>query len=732
MPKVETLFLAGSFRVAKVSHKAATPFIADRFGRRAGGIAVCLVMAGPGTTNAVTAAACALREGMPMLLVSGQSSLSAFGRDPAQNGSAPAADAVRIFENVTKQSLFLAEPERATDSLRSSIRCSFAGRPGPTHIAIPDDLWKKVVVANVLRPVSYRAEGQVVDSSAVARAAHLLLNSCQPVVLAGSGIRGAFSELRAVVEMLGAPVAATTPKAKGVLPEYHPLSLQVFGFAGSPLPDKMIVGAETDCSLILGSRHAWDRRLRHAPSPDGTACDDEDVCDGAERCLAGRCTSGTPVVCSTQGQCREMGVCDPATGAYTSPPRDDGSGCDDGDVCTLQDSCVAGSCVSGKPVACSSGDPCRTDGVSDPTTGLCSGSPRDDGTRCDDHDPCTAGDSCQQETCRGGTPVTCPSPGTCRDLGTCDPATGACTDPPKPDGTACSSGGVCSTGDTCVGGVCKPGAPVCPPIDQCHDAGPCDHTSSTCVPVPKSNGTVCDDHNPCTRLDTCQAGACVGGDPVNCAPADQCSDAGICNPTTWACTKVPKPDGTSCNDVDACTRADSCRGGQCAGGEPVVCAAADPGHTQGTCDPSTGICSSPAKDDGTAGDDKNPCTLGETCQEGTCSAATPVTCVAADECHGAGTCDPLTGLCSNPIKGDGEPCQDGDACTRADSCQSGICVGENPITCVAQDSCHRGGICNPQTERVVGELGREQSYGRMHEQRADCTEDSRGNDRPSC
>jgi hypothetical protein len=459
---------------------------------------------------------------------------------------------------------------------------------------------------------------------------------------------------------------------------------------GEPIDDGDPCTIDT-CDLVSG-------RVDHAPAHDGTACDDEDLCDGAERCLAGRCTAGTPVVCSAQGQCREVGVCDPATGACTSPPRDDGGACDDGDACTLQDSCLAGSCVSGKPVACSSGDPCRTDGVCDPSSGLCSGSPKDDDTPCDDHDACTAGDSCQQGACRGGNPVTCPMPGTCRDLGTCDPATGACTDPPKPDGTACSSGGVCSTGDTCVRGVCKPGAPViCPPLDQCHDAGSCDPTSSTCVPVSKSNGTVCDDHNPCTRLDTCQAGACVGGDPVTCASADQCSDAGICNPTTGSCTKVPKPDGTSCNDGDACTRADSCRGGQCAGGEPVVCAAADQCHTQGTCDPSTGICSNPAKDDGTACDDKNPCTLGETCHEGTCSGATPVTCVAADECHRAGTCDPLMGLCSNPIKGDGELCQDGDACTQADSCQSGICVGENPLACVAQDSCHVAGICNPQT-----------------------------------
>jgi hypothetical protein len=37
----------------------------------------------------------------------------------------------------------------------------------------------------------------------------------------------------------------------------------------------------------------------------------------------------------------------------------------------------------------------------------------------------------------------------------------------------------------------------------------------TCFGVP--DGTSCDDRNACTRTDTCQAGACVGGNAVTCA-----------------------------------------------------------------------------------------------------------------------------------------------------------------------------------------------------------------------
>src|SRR2546422_5636350 len=39
-------------------------------------------------------------------------------------------------------------------------------------------------------------------------------------------------------------------------------------------------------------------------------------------------------------------------------------------------------------------------------------------------------------------------------------------------------------------------------------------------------------------------------------------------------------------------------------------------------------------------------TLFRSCQSGTCVGANPVTCTASDQCHVAGTCDPVTGTCS--------------------------------------------------------------------------------------
>jgi hypothetical protein len=93
----------------------------------------------------------------------------------------------------------------------------------------------------------------------------------------------------------------------------------------------------------------------------------------------------------------------------------------------------------------------------------------------------------------------------------------------------------------------------------------------------------------------------------------------------------------------------------------------------------------------------NKCDQLYSCQAGACVGSSPVTCVASDACHVAGTCDPASGACSNPDAPNGTSCNDGNACTQSDTCQSGDCTGSDPITCAAEDTCHVAGTCNPAT-----------------------------------
>ncbi|MFT3772446.1 MAG: MopE-related protein [Minicystis sp.] len=119
------------------------------------------------------------------------------------------------------------------------------------------------------------------------------------------------------------------------------------------------------------------------------------------------------------------------------------------------------------------------------------------------------------------------------------------------------------------------------------------------------------------------------------------------------CANPATVNGTPCDDGNACTQTDTCQNGLCVGTNPIVCSASDQCHAAGTCNPTTGACSNPAKVNGTTCDDGNLCTQTDTCQNGACTGSNPVACAALDQCHSAGTCNPTTGTCTNPVIGTG-------------------------------------------------------------------------------
>ncbi len=426
---------------------------------------------------------------------------------------------------------------------------------------------------------------------------------------------------------------------------------------------------------------------------DGTPCDDGNACTNGEQCQSGICGGGTQVVCTASDQCHLAGVCNPTTGTCSNPARNDGTPCSDGSACTTGDQCEAGACVAGTPTVCTASDQCHVAGTCDPGTGACSNPSAPDHTTCSDGDACTAGDECIAGTCKGS-PVVCAASDQCHDAGTCNPATGLCSDPASANGKSCNDGNNCTTGDKCQAGTCAGTAVTCAASDQCHVAGTCNPTDGKCSNPAANDGTGCDDGNRCTTSDSCHGGTCAGT-PVVCTAKDQCHLVGTCDPGTGACSTPNAPNGTGCNDGNGCTTGDKCQAGTCAG-TPVVCAASDQCHVAGTCNAATGTCSNPAATDGTGCDDGNKCTKNDACTGGVCG-GTALVCSASDQCHDAGTCDPGTGSCTNPAKTDGTACSDGSACTSGDACHAGTCVPGTAKVCAASDQCHVAGTCNPST-----------------------------------
>jgi len=95
------------------------------------------------------------------------------------------------------------------------------------------------------------------------------------------------------------------------------------------------------------------------------------------------------------------------------------------------------------------------------------------------------------------------------------------------------------------------------------------------------------------------------------------------------------------------------------------------------------ICTHTSLANGTACNDGNACTRTDRCSNAVCVGSNPVTCVALDQCHDPGVCAPATGLCSNPNKPNGTTCSDNNACTAPDACSAGVCVGQPIVNCGA-------------------------------------------------
>jgi hypothetical protein len=360
---------------------------------------------------------------------------------------------------------------------------------------------------------------------------------------------------------------------------------------------------------------------------------------------------------------------------------------------------MAGGCTGGEPVACTPTDECHDPGACDPATGLCSSPSKPDGAACDDGNRCTVGDACTAGGCTGGEPIACTPIDQCHAAGTCDPATGVCSQPAVADGVPCNDGNACTRADTCMAGFCMGMDPVACAAAPCHEAV-CVPETGLCSTAQSADGSPCDDGDACTKSDTCAAGACVGGDKVDCS-ADQCHDGGTCDPATGLCSSSPRVNGTPCDDGAFCTVGDACRAGACAGG-PRDCSASGADCTLGVCSETQDACLSQPKSDGTPCDDGNACTARDVCVAGVCTGSVEMQCAPLAPCQDAGACDAATGACSTRPKADGSPCDDDDPCTENDQCLAGTCAGQRGADGDADGLCDFVDLCpsTPDPEQL--------------------------------
>lgn len=235
-------------------HECGAAFMADGYARVSGRLGVCMATAGPGATNLITGVTSAYADSIPLLVLTGQVSTEYFGRGASQEGSPETSDIVQMFKHVTRYSGLAFKASKVPELLRKALAHALHGRKGPVHLSLPSDVLREEMDGIPELERRLPAPSAVFDREAIRNAATALLRAKHPAMLIGNGcvLANACEEARRVAELFRIP-AATTPKAKGALPEDHVLSLGCFGFSGSPLAEEYLLSGKVDVLLAVGT-----------------------------------------------------------------------------------------------------------------------------------------------------------------------------------------------------------------------------------------------------------------------------------------------------------------------------------------------------------------------------------------------------------------------------------------------------------------------------------------------
>ncbi|MGH9681209.1 MAG: thiamine pyrophosphate-binding protein, partial [Candidatus Acidiferrales bacterium] len=202
----------------------------DAYARVTGKPTFSMVQYGPGATYLPASIIDAYWANSPLVNISGSTTTNTRHRFEYQE-----VDQTPMFTGMTKWAGDLPRPERIADILRTAIRASVSGVPGPSYLGIPADWFNKPLETApdiyaepaFMKVPACRVAPMVSD---VERAVALLAKAEKPVIIAGGGVilSGAWAELTALAEALNVPVV-TTMSGKGSIADTHPLAVGTVG-----------------------------------------------------------------------------------------------------------------------------------------------------------------------------------------------------------------------------------------------------------------------------------------------------------------------------------------------------------------------------------------------------------------------------------------------------------------------------------------------------------------------
>ncbi len=217
IPGVHTVELYRGLKTSNIRHvtprhELSAGFMADGYARATGKPGVCLLITGPGLTNAITAMAQARADSIPMLVISGVNCAQSHGHEEGLLHELP--DQIGMMRTIAKFTHTLQSGKDLEPVLDRAFAAMLGGRPGPVHIEIPIDVMSEQIDIPVRSAQSVAKPHP--DPALIAAAAQKLKQATRPVILAGGGCLDAEDVLRNLSHDLDAPVV-TTINARGML-----------------------------------------------------------------------------------------------------------------------------------------------------------------------------------------------------------------------------------------------------------------------------------------------------------------------------------------------------------------------------------------------------------------------------------------------------------------------------------------------------------------------------------
>ncbi len=222
-------------------------------------IMVATSSVGPGATNMVTAAAAAMANRLPLLLLCGDAFRSRVP-DPVlqqvEHVGAPSTTVNDAFRAVTRYWDRITSPEQVAQSLPLAVETMLDPADcGPAFVGLPQDVQVEAYdyPARLFEPRVHELRRQRPDRRELDAASSLLRSAQRPVLIAGGGVHYSLAEdeLRVFVERHELPVVETMA-GKACLTADHPCWVGPVGVTGCDHANRVV--AEADVVLAVGTR----------------------------------------------------------------------------------------------------------------------------------------------------------------------------------------------------------------------------------------------------------------------------------------------------------------------------------------------------------------------------------------------------------------------------------------------------------------------------------------------